>query len=93
MERIVPIDELQAAAEKFFDMIDGTDEAIIFTRLGRAAGVLIDYEYYQELLATIDEMSSPEAWEKLSRAKKEMAEGKWVPHEEVVARFGPDDNE
>ncbi len=87
MERIVPIAELQAEADKFFNLIGGTDEAVVLTRAGRAAGVLIDYEYYRGLLATVEEMGSPEAWDKLARAKREMAEGKWVPHEEVVRRL------
>ncbi len=88
MEKIVPITELQAETDKFFDLIDGTGEAVVFTRAGRAAGVLIDYDYYVRLLVTIEEMNSPEAWQKLTRAKQEMAEGAWVSHDEVINRLG-----
>lgn len=88
MEKIVPFSEMRLAPDTFLDAVRDSAETIVLTRAGRPAGVLLDYEYYQGLLATIDEMNSPEAWEKLRRVRREMADGKWVPHEQVAARFG-----
>ena len=47
----------------------------------------MDYETYQGLLATLEEMSDPEAWSKLQAAKEASAQGEGMDHETVVAEF------
>jgi len=87
MERIIPVSDLQATADKYIDQVKKTKEPIVITQLGRAAALLVDYETYQGLVATLEEMSDPEAWNKLQTAKEASAEGKGVDHETVVAEF------
>ena len=87
MERIVPVSDLKATAEKYVDQVRKTKEPIIITQLGRAAALFVDYETYQGLIATLEEMSDPEAWKKLQAAKKASAQGEGVDHEVVVAEF------
>ena len=87
MERIIPVSDLQATADKYVDQVKKTKEPIVITQLGRAAALLVDYETYQGLVATLEEMSDPEAWNKLQAAKEASARGEGVDHETVVAEF------
>lgn len=87
MEMIVPISDLGSLAEKLLSWVKDSDQYIILTHEGRAKGVLLDYEYYKGLLATLEEMSAPEARQKIRRAKEESSQGKRIPHEEIVNKF------
>ncbi|MGQ9626353.1 MAG: type II toxin-antitoxin system Phd/YefM family antitoxin [Anaerolineae bacterium] len=87
MERIIPVSDLQATADKFIDQVSRTKEPIVITQLGRAVAMLVDYETYLGLIATLEEMSDPQSREKLERAKEASAKGEGVNHEQVVAEF------
>ncbi len=78
MERIIPITDLQTHAKQCVDSVRETGEPIIVTRRGRAAAVLLDYEQYEGLRETRDEMSYPDWRARASRARREFAEGKFV---------------
>ena len=87
MERIVPVSDLQATADKFIDQVRRTKEPIVITQLGQAVAMLVDYETYQGLIATLEEMSDPQAREKLEKAKEASARGEGIDHEQVIAEF------
>lgn len=87
MEMIVSVTDLQTMAEQFLALVKSSEEPIIITQEGRASGVLLDYEYYRGLLATLEEMAAPDARAKIRRAKEESAQGKTIPHEEVMQRY------
>jgi prevent-host-death family protein len=87
MEKIIPVSDLQTAADQYVDQVKKTKEPIVITQLGRAAALLVDYETYQGLVATLEEMSDPEALSKLQAAKEASARGEGVDHETVVAEF------
>jgi prevent-host-death family protein len=86
MDKIIPISDLQTKAKKYVEQVRETDEPVIVTQRGRASAVLISYESYEGLLATQDEMSFPDAAERLARAEREHAAGKTISLETYIAR-------
>jgi PHD/YefM family antitoxin component YafN of YafNO toxin-antitoxin module len=87
MEMIVPVTDLQTLAEQFLTLVKSSEEFIIITQEGRASGVLLGYEYYRGLLATMEEMAAPDARAKIRRAKEESAQGRTISHQEVMQRY------
>lgn len=86
MEKIIPITDLQAKAKRFIEQVRDTGEAIIITQRGRPAAVLLDYETYQGMVATIDEMSYPDWKERLHEAKRASAAGEGIELKTYLAK-------
>jgi len=86
MDKIIPISDLQTKAKKYVDQVKETDEAVVITQRGRAAAVLVSYETYEGLLATRDEMSSPDWERRLERARRESKQGKSVSLDTYLKR-------
>lgn len=84
LETIVPISDLQSKARRIVDQVQRTETAMVITRRGRAAAVLIDYATYEGLLAMQDEMSFPDWRRRLERAEKEFKSGKAVALEDYA---------
>lgn len=64
-------------------------EERIVTRSGQPVAVLMGMERWEEIqsiLATWEEMQDPESKHKLRAAKADLAAGRIIPHEEIVAR-------
>ncbi len=78
MERIIPITDLQTRAKKYVDQVREAGEPLVITRRGRAAAVLMDYDQYEGLRETGDELSYPDWRTRLARARKEFSKGKFV---------------
>lgn len=76
MDNIIPISDLQTKAKRYVEQVKKMDEPIIITQRGRAAAVLVNYESYEGLLATKDEMSFSDWKKRLDRACRESREGK-----------------
>jgi len=65
-----------------------TEETVI-TRSGKPIAVLVGvdrWEEIQSILATWEQMQDPENKHKLRAAKADLAAGRVVPYEEIVAR-------
>lgn len=87
MESIISTSDLKKTPSRYLKLARNSGEPVVITEHGRASAVLLDYEIYLGLLATIEEMRSPDGRTLLEQAKREAAEGKTIPHEEVVAGF------
>lgn len=85
MDKIIPISDLQTKAKKYVDQVRETEQPVVVTQRGRASAVLVSYEAYEGMLATMDEMSYPDWRQRLKRARKESAEGKGIPLETYLA--------
>ncbi|NNN07020.1 MAG: type II toxin-antitoxin system Phd/YefM family antitoxin [Elusimicrobia bacterium] len=79
MDKIIPISDLQTKAKKYVDQVRETEQPVVVTQRGRASAVLVSYEAYEGMLATMDEMSYPDWRQRLARAKREEAAGKTIP--------------
>lgn len=86
MEKIIPISDLQTKAKQFVDEVRDTDRAIVITKRGRAAAVLVSVELYEGLVATRDEMSYPDWQARLRTARKEAKQGKGVSLDTYLSR-------
>jgi prevent-host-death family protein len=86
MERIIPISELQSQAKRIVESVKLTHDAVIITQRGRPAALLVNYEEYEGLVATLEEMSQPDWRERLMEAERDSKAGKGIELVEFKAR-------
>jgi PHD/YefM family antitoxin component YafN of YafNO toxin-antitoxin module len=58
----------------------------VITQRGRPAALLVNYEEYEGIMATLEEMSQPDWREKLTQAERDSNAGKGIELEEFKAR-------
>ena len=78
MEEIIPISELQTQAKRIVERVKSTRDPIIITQRGRPAALLVNYEEYAGMVATLDEMSEPDWRDRLAEAERDAKAGKGV---------------
>jgi len=86
MEKIIPISELQSQAKRIIEGVKQTRDPVIITQRGRPAALLVNYEDYEGMVATLEEMSQPDWREKLARAERDSRAGKGIGLEEFKAK-------
>jgi prevent-host-death family protein len=86
MDRIIPISELQSRAKKIVESVKKTRDVVIITQRGRPAALLVNYEDYEGMVATLEEMSQPDWRERLAEAEQDSKAGRGVELEEFKAR-------
>jgi prevent-host-death family protein len=86
MEKIVPISELQAQARRIVDSVRKTRDPVIITQRGRPAALLVNYEDYEGMVATLEEMTEPDWRERLAEAERDSRRRRGLELEEFKAR-------
>jgi len=86
MEKIVPISDLQTRAKKIVESVKQTRDPVVITQRGRPAALLVNYEDYEGMIATLDEMSQPDWRERLAEAERDSKAGKGIRLEEFKAK-------
>lgn len=86
MERIIPISDLQTQAKKVVESVKHTRDPVVITQRGRPAALLVNYEDYEGMVATLEEMSQPDWRERLAEAERDSKAGKGVELEEFKAK-------
>jgi antitoxin YefM len=86
MDKIIPISELQSQAKKIIEGVKKTRDPVIITQRGRPAALLVKYEDYEGMTATLEEMSQPDWRERLAEAERDSKAGKGLELEEFKAR-------
>lgn len=71
METIIPISELQSQAKRVVERVKNTRDTVVITQRGRPAALLVNYEDYEGLVATLEEMSEPDWRERLAEAERD----------------------
>ncbi|MDO8520391.1 MAG: type II toxin-antitoxin system Phd/YefM family antitoxin [Deltaproteobacteria bacterium] len=71
MDKIIPISDLQSGAKKIIDGVKKTGDPVIITQRGRPAALVVNYEQYEGMLHTLDEMSHPDWRERLEEAEED----------------------
>lgn len=71
METIVPISDLQSHAKKIIERVKNTRDPVVITQRGRPAALLVNYEDYAGMVATLEEMSQPDWRERLVEAERD----------------------
>jgi antitoxin YefM len=83
MEKIIPISDLQTKTKEIIEGVKKTGDPVIITQRGRPAALVVNYDEYEGMLHTLDEMSYPDWQERLERAKKESESGEFITLEEL----------
>ena len=86
METIIPISELQNQTKQIVERVKNTRDTVIITQRGRPAALLVNYEDYEGMVATLEEMSQPDWRERLAEAERDSRAGKGIELEEFQAR-------
>jgi len=71
MDKIVPISELQSHARRIIEGVKNAGNPVIITQRGRAAALLVNYDDYEGMVATLEEMSEPDWRERLAEAERD----------------------
>ncbi len=86
MEKIIPISELQSQAKRIIEGVKQTRDPVIITQRGRPAALLVNYEDYEGMVSTLEEMSQPDWRERLAEAERDSRAGKGMELEEFKVK-------
>ena len=86
MEKIIPISDLQTRAKKIVESVKQTRDPVVITQRGRPAALLVNYEDYEGMIATLEEMSQPDWRERLAEAERDSKTGKGIGLEKFKAK-------
>lgn len=78
MEAIVLISDLQSHAKKIIECVKNTRDPVVITQRGRPAALLVNYEDYTGMVATLEEISHPDWQERLAEAERDSQAGKSI---------------
>lgn len=85
IQEVVPITQAKRDFLDIMRKVEDLDETIAITKKGVPVGILMNIDRYEGLLETIEILSDKDTMKALRRAQKELAEGKFLTHEEVWA--------
>lgn len=86
MDRIVPISDLQSQARRIVEAVKNAGEPVVITQRGRPAALLVNYEDYEGMVATLEEMSEPDWRERLAEAERSSKAGKGLEIRDFKSR-------
>lgn len=77
-EDIQPLTTFRANVASFVDQVRQTGRPLVLTQHGKSAAVLLGAKDYEDLIEEIEVLRD------IQISERELAEGKGVPHEQVV---------
>lgn len=87
MEKIIPISDLQTKTKEVVEGVKKTGDPVIITQRGRPAVLVVNYEEYEGMLHTLDEMSYPDWQERLKEAEEDSRKGRGITLEELKKKI------
>ena len=87
MDKIIPISDLQSGAKNVIEGVKSSKNPVIITQRGRPAALIVDYESYESMLNTLDEMSHTDWQDRLKEAESDSKKGKGVTLSSLKKRF------
>lgn len=70
MAKTLPISEVKARLPELVTGVQEREEAVVVTRNGRPAAVLLNIDEYERLKATIDVLSDPDLMEQIRTSQR-----------------------
>jgi prevent-host-death family protein len=70
MAKTLPISEVKARLPELVAGVQEREEAVVVTRNGRPAAVLLNIDEYERLKATIDVLSDPDLMEQIRTSQR-----------------------
>jgi antitoxin YefM len=84
MSKTIPISKVKARLPELVSGIAEREEEIIFTRNGKLAAVLVNYDEYERLKDSLEVLSDADLMKQIRRSKSFYAKGKHgMPFEAV----------
>jgi prevent-host-death family protein len=87
MEKIIPISELQAGAKAVVDGVKRSKNPVIITQRGRPAALIVDYEAYESMIHTLDEMTYPDWQDRLKEAELDSRRDRGISLEKIKKKL------
>ena len=85
MARTLPISDVKTHLPDLITGVEEREEEIVVTRNGRPAAVLVNFEEYERLKATLDVLSDANLMRQIRASRRHFAGGgKGVPLEQVL---------
>ncbi len=78
MEKIVPISDLQTKTKEIIEGVKKTGDPVVITQRGRPAVLVVNYQEYEGMIHTLDEMSYPDWSERLKEAEADSKNRKGI---------------
>lgn len=88
MERIISMTDLVRNAARIAKDVESEGTIYRITRGGRSSMVLVDNEYYEGWMATIDEMRRPDWREALAQGRRDAAAGRGRSLDVIAKELG-----
>ncbi len=76
---IQPLSAFRANAAAIIETLKKDRRRVVITQHGKGSAVLLDVNDYEQMIETI------EILQEINQAREELAAGKGIPHEEVMA--------
>jgi prevent-host-death family protein len=83
-EDLRPLSDLESRATEVIDQARETGRPVVITREGRGVAVVLSVEAFEELQCTA---GTSELQRAVEDAERDLAEGRWVEHSEVLAKL------
>jgi antitoxin YefM len=76
MSKTMPISEVKTRLPELVSGVEEREEEIVVTRNGKPAAVLVNYNEYERLKATLDVLSDPVSMRQIAQSKRFYAKGR-----------------
>jgi prevent-host-death family protein len=76
MARTLPVSEVKTHLPELLTGVEEREEEIVVTRKGKPAAVLVNYDEYERLKATLDVLGDPVLMRQIRRSRRFFAEGR-----------------
>jgi prevent-host-death family protein len=84
MARTLPVSEVKTHLPRLLSGVEEREEEIVVTRKGRPAAVLVNFDEYERLKATVEVLSDPDMMRQIRGSQRHFAAGgRGLPFEEV----------
>lgn len=81
LTNLQPVTEVKRRATELIKELQETKQPLLITQHGRAAAVMMDIESYEAMQRRMEILML------LSEGRRDIAEGRIIPHEEVMAEM------
>jgi prevent-host-death family protein len=83
-EDVRPLSDLEARPTEIVEQVRATGRPVVITREGRGVAVMLSIQAFEELQ---DSAETGELQRAVEDAERDITEGRWVEHSEVLAKL------
>jgi antitoxin YefM len=82
----IPVSKMKSDLSKIILRLETFEEAVVVTKNGVPAAVILSMEKYRGLLETLDILSDEKTIKSLRTSMRQARKGKWLKYDEVFGR-------